>query len=311
MTGAALDQVLLQGRDAIRIADYGTAWSHDDIAVRLAGMADYARCSSLLNKVRGALGQVLLAGGSDAVRARRPCDWTETCAAEVLFGARPRIRIGDHDSEIAKPYVLSAHTTGPDLVIRARVFGHARRWSNAVGLALTTALLGHVRWDRLARDLAPPAARKAVIADVRLESGLGLPASPDPGEAATASLTFATPISAERGDPGADPALLCAAMSRRLALIAPWHGLAADAIFPEMAACLSGLTVEAGARLARTTARLNQGGHRYRNRTVHPPTLRLRPIRADGLSLLQMAEASHVGRGATLGLGRFELALVI
>lgn len=307
MTGAALDLDLLRGRALEGVADYAAAWSQDEITVRLMGMADYAACPSLLNKVRGALGQVLLAGASQAVRDRRPCGWTQTCAAEVFFGARPLIRVGGHDSQIAKPYVLSARARGADLEISIRIFGQARAWSSAARLALTSALQERVFWDHLARDLPRPAPHKGVISDVRCDSTEGLADGRD--GALAAEIAFATPVSAARGDPGADHTLLWPAMARRLALIAPWHGLTAASLYPELVSCLAELTVEAGSAPPRNTGRLDRAGHRYLNRTVYPPRLKLGRVSPDALAVLRMAQASHIGRGATLGLGQIVLTV--
>lgn len=309
MTGATLDSRLIGGRAATCVHDYTAAWSHDEIEVRLAGMADFADCPSLLNKTRGALGCVLLASASEAVRDRRPCNWTRPCAAEVFFGARPLVRVGDHDSEIAKPFVLAAEAVGADLAIRLRVFGLARDWSGTVAEALVAALRDEVRWHLLARDLARPAPCVTVIEGVRLATLIGLP--PPTAAPATAEIAFRTPISAARGDPGRDAGLLSAAMARRLALMAPWHQVSAAAIHPALVAALAFVERATPVRRQDHEQKSTLAGHRYLNRTSAPARLALAGPSVATVTALRMSELTHVGRGASLGLGSFVLTLSI
>lgn len=305
MTGAALDQGLLEGRGDATLADYADAWTHDDICIRLTGMGAFMRCPSLLNKIRGAMGQVLLLGASDPVRDRKPCNWSQTCAAEVFFGARPRVRVGDHDSELTKPYVLWARAEGSVLVIGIRVFGRARAWSGAVCEAMAIALRSHVRWDQLARDLRHPAPHRIAITDVGRQGVTGIPV--DSGGATTVDLAFATPVSAARGDPSIDRDLIWANLARRLALMAPWHGIAAASIHPALVSSLDGLQVEIGEVPAKNPSRAGKSGYRYLDRSTLPPLLKLSQLNSGGLMALRMGEHTHIGRGAALGLGRFVL----
>jgi hypothetical protein len=231
VTAAALNQRLRYGLEAGGIDLLADRWRHDEIEVRLTGMAAFAGSASLLNKVRGALGAVLLAAGSPGVRRRAGCDWLRTCAAEVFFGRRQAVRIGDHDSELTKPFVLRAERQSNDLVVGIRVFGIAREWSPAVADALVVGLRHNVRWDDLARDGAWRAPPKIQIAAVRQLTNVATSKVEElPGRAI---ITFLSPSDVERGQSG-----ILQQIARRLALLAPWHGVEADLVHRELLAAL-------------------------------------------------------------------------
>ncbi len=305
MTGAAIDWRLTGGTRPGTLADFADAWLHHDIIATLPGMAAFVAAPSLLNKVRGALGTALLASASDAVKARRPCDWPQTCTAEVLFGSRPLIRLDGHDSQIATPFVLAGRSQ-PDgsLALSLRVLGLASEWSQSAAAAFATALSTGVRWDQLARDAGRPAPRHIRIDGLRIVP-TRKPAHPAPG---ALIMVFRTPVAVERANIADDPQLLLGAMSRRLALLAPWFGLTPSGVLDAATVASKSGKILIDEPLAKFQP--GYGGHRMRNRLAWPPVLRVISSSADLQIMLQLAAFSHVGRSASTGLGRFDIVFV-
>ncbi len=296
MTAAALDFRLTHGLDDGGLAALAAAWRHDDIAVALAGMAGFAGSPSLLNKVRGALGTVLLAAASPGVLQRRGCDWPQTCAAEVFFGRRRLYRIAGHDSELTKPFVLSAAPDGQDLVIGMRIFGIATDWTAAVSEALVTALRRHVNWALLARDGAwrvPPIV--TVVAVTRQVACRPVPIDSLPDRV---DVVFRTATDSERGGSG-----LPALMARRLALVAPWQRVAAGTVHDDSERALAIAAWREGD--PSSVAVPARGGHRMHGQLAIPPAMSIDRPTLGVLTVLHLVTLCNIGRGASLGLGRF------
>jgi hypothetical protein len=177
---------------------------------------------SLGNKIRGALGTVLLRSASAAARERRPCDWDETCDLEMFFGRRKTVLLGSHASELAKPFVLSAHgLPNGELRIVLRLFGLACDRANAMADALVAALREHVHWSDLARDCGGFLPRLIDPENVAI-TAIGALGVTEPPPAAI--LIFHTPIDVERANPQAKPQQVIVRLMRRLALLTPWQG---------------------------------------------------------------------------------------
>lgn len=303
MTGIALDHLLTHGARPGTLADLVAAWRMDEIEIRLAGMAGFAGSPSLGNKLRGALGEVLLMSASKAVRERRSCGWRHTSTAEMFFGRRPLIRLGDHDSEITKPYVFEIFSQNDgSLRIVMRIFGAACARTTAVADALVYALRRSVRWRDLARDgprflpnhIEPEAVDMAVNVPVRCRDAPG-----------SAELVFVTPLDADRGDPTTSPSLVLERIVRRTALLAPWHGVSLADSYAALVAAAHRIPI--ADFFPTSVPAPPTGGHHAANTMAPPMTIGLSGPLDPIWPALRIGEAAHIGRGAALGLGRYRI----
>lgn len=305
MSGASLDLLLTRNLRAGTITELFDAFIFDDVEFTLAGMGAVARASSLLNKVRGALGEVLLDSASGARRARSSCTWTQTSAAEVFFGKRPLARLGSHDSELAKPFLLSARASeAHELIITLRVFGLARDRTSALVEAMARALT-KVRWADLARDGNWVLPTPIVLADVRCLIARRLECLNFAAHSAV--LTFLSKPDADRADIAERHKSLAERLARRLALMAPWFGLAADKVYDSVAGALATTSIET---LDYLPTDIEKGGHKMRNQLSAAPSFAISNLSPDVVKVLAIAEKSHIGRGANIGLGRFRLEIL-
>ena len=305
MTGAALNHRLLRPDRKMDFSGLASVWREERIQMRLAGMAGFACSPSLLNKVRGALGCVLLESASGAVRERRPCTWSPPCAADVFFGAKPQVRIGAFSSEISKPWVLKARQDEEDLIIAMTVFGLAQGWTGEVAAALVTGLQSRVRWRDLAKDrqLFVPASPEIIERRFITIEKINIPLAPQ-----RICVEFRTALDAERGTPDERPHLLFDRLVRRVSLLARWQGVEVvtdlDILQEDWRACAYDVENWSGRDSGRPERR---GGHKFKNRlacdgamTIGGDLQRLWP-------LLVIGEHTNVGRGASIGLGCYGL----
>lgn len=304
MTGIALDHLLTHGAREATLGEFAEVFLTDEITLVLPGMAAFASSPSLGNKLRGALGDVLLDSASAAVRARSSCDWPHTSTAEIFFGRRPLIRLGDHSSEIAKPFVFEATgRSDGSLSIVLRVFGMARERTHAIADALIVAVRERVRWSDLAKD-GPrflPRIIEPENVEVTKERAVDVSSMAPPA----AELVFLTPIDADRGDAAANSTVVLERISRRVALLAPWHGISLAGVFASLGEAMHDLDIESFEPTSAPTR--GMGGHHMENRLSPPMRLRLSgPLEAIWPALA-ICELAHVGRGASLGLGRYRI----
>ena len=297
---------LLHPGRVVSIEGLTKAWSFDVIEATLSGYGALHGARTLLNKVRGALGNALLAGASDRVRARKPCDWHPPCAAEVFFGRKPSIRIGTHASEIPKPFVLSCESVGQDLVVRMTVFGFARDWSGAVALALADALRNRVRWRRLAEDQAVFVPREVQIRRVRTAAG---PSLDVPNIPASVRLNFLSALDAERGSAIGRPQIVLERLARRVSLLARWHDVALDVTWLQFEQALSRCEM-AFLDDVPPSGYGRRGGHHIDNTVAEIPAIEISGDLDMLWPALVIGETSHIGRGASIGLGRYTVTAI-
>ena len=191
---------------------------------------------------------------------------------------------------------------GGGMTVSLRLFGAAAGRAPALADSLAAALAERVNWPALAKDgdLFLPADRRPVALS------LGPAALAFPAPAAAAEMVFVSPLDAARGDPGADPALILPRLLRRLALLAPWCGVdLAAAHDGALTAALANIAVDA--REGDGPPGPARGGHRRASRLAAPPRLTLTGDLTPLWPALVLGQAVHIGRGASLGLGRYTL----
>ncbi|MEO3430163.1 CRISPR system precrRNA processing endoribonuclease RAMP protein Cas6 [Pelagibius sp. CAU 1746] len=303
--GDAVNQRLLAPKQAVSGEVLAALWSFEQTVVVLPGLGALQNAGNLLQKVRGAFGDALLAGASEPVRAHQPCNWHPPCAAEVFFGRKPCLRVAAHDSEIPKPFVLSSERVNQDLHVKLAVFGFASAWARATSLALAEALRNRVLWAKMAKDLSVFLPKRIELGSMRSCGchGLGLGSAP-----AALRMDFHSPVDAERGSAFEQPEILLRRLLRRVALLARWHDVDLEADWDALEKAIGGIQVNfldyAGPADGRARRR---GGHRLKNRLIELPSLEL----SGDIHLLwpyiAIGETAHIGRGASLGLGRYRL----
>ncbi len=304
MTGIGLDHVLTRLAPEGSLLDLAKSWRMDEIDVTLPGMAAFATSPSIGNKLRGSLGSVLLDSASAAVQNKRPCDWSRTSTAEIFFGSRPLLQLGNHSSEIAKPFVFE--TSGQkdgNLRVKLRIFGRACERTNAVADALITAIYKRIKWTDLAKDGPRFLPRKINPSNVKLTSNC--PLDIDSPDSSDIELIFLVPIDADRGNASISPLLILERIVRRTALLAPWHGMALTKAYEVLINAVGRLTIDTCEPT--NTPAPGTGGHHMKNRLSPPMRLVLSGPLKEILPALAICEYAHVGRGASLGLGRYSL----
>ncbi len=302
MTANALDNQLLQGAVSGWLHALSQNWRMVEIEVDLPGMAGFTASPSLLNKLRGALGEIFLLSASEAVRMRQPCDRPYTSTAEIFFGRRPQIRLDGFDSEVAKPFVLWAtgDRTGK-LVLHMRIFGIGCERANAVADALPQAIPA-IKWRELARDVTASFPPKVTISSIRVTERFLL-LDKRPGDA---KLLFLSPLDAERGNVAEHPELILRRLLRRLALVAPWHGISMATNFDSMASeTIGGAAIELVDYSCVTSA--ERGGQHMANALTAPAMWQLKNATTELRLALQMGTLTHIGRGSSIGLGRYRM----
>lgn len=306
MTGAALNHRLATPSRQVDLAGLCDIWQHRRIVIRVIGMGRFATAPSLLNKVRGALGHVLLQMGSDDVLDRMPCDWTETCAAEGLFRPKPIIAVGPQHPEITKPFRLSAKRYDQDLIVALDLFGFADVWRDEIKWALLQSLRKHVDWRALAKDDALFVPSRIQVAEPVVQAVYLSKLDP---ELRQVRVVFQTPIDIERGDLREHPQLFFERLFIRVGMIARWHEVELNESWNGFKALWDRL--EYSFLGTENGSMQKVGGHKYRNQIRVINKMEIEGNLNRLTFLLTLGEAIGVGRGATIGLGNFELAPVV
>ena len=288
------------------ISDLAAVWHTEEISVVLPGMAGFVHSPSLGNKIRGALGHVLLASASLLVRNRKKCLWRRPSTLELFFRNSGFLQLGEFSSEIAHPFVFSTYgRTDGSLEVNMRIFGSACSRASSICDALIAALCHAVDWQQMLKD-APGFLPTAIEpSDVRHVRGqLDLPSAEHDSDDIWEML-FLSPLDCERGNPVDNPGLILLRLVRRLALLAPWFSISLAESYPD-------LVHEAEQALAQCEyasagSYSVKGGHRFSNQLVVSPVFSVSNVSPSLAVALVLGEKTHIGRGANLGLGRYRL----
>ncbi len=284
-------------------------WQYHTIKICVQGLGAFVDLPGMLNKIRGSLGEALLASASDAVKQEHICPWSPCCAAEVLFAKKPEIAVGieNYRAQIPKPFVLAAERYGSqDLLINMTVFGMADYWVQVACEALVEALHNRVHWHKLAAgEYFVPA--KTEIGSVKIRSHQLNTERVVPDEC---RLSFITPLDTERTEIAANPHQVLKKLLIRVALTARWQGASLASDLDRFYTDWLKLDCRFDGPLHTSTLRLESG--RNKQSGFRDVTMSELAITGDIGSLwpfLLIGEITHIGRGAVRGLGRFHIGV--
>jgi hypothetical protein len=292
---------LLNPERRVPLEELAGTWSAATIEATVAGHGALADDLALMNRIRGALGRVLMQGASRDAIAGKPCSWRPPCALDVLF--REQARLGKHG--IPKPWVLALDRRGFDLIVRITLVGFALEWAGAVAQALAAALQHNIDWKGhgTAHEVFLP---KPHIDRLEVQ-GLNGVMLPRPRTSAT--LDFVTPLDAAGDDPLDRSATVIGRLARRLDLLARWMDIQIDADWEKLSQVWNDLDFDA-ASLSRRAPLDRQSGrerHKFKVELVQGSlgiAGNLEPI----WPIIALGQMCHVGRKATAGLGRYALS---
>lgn len=291
-----LAQRLARPDRAVALEALAAHWAEATVTATVPGHAAVTEEAQLMNRIRGAVGRLLMGGASAEALAGAPCPWIPPCALDVLF--REQARLGKHG--IPKPWVLELDRRGLDLVVRIRLFGFAIDWCGAVAHVLAQALRERIDWATHApgRFLPSPEVARLEIAEAPLR-----PVPPRP----VAALVFLTPLDAAGDDPLDRPATVVGRLARRIDLMSRWMGIAVEADWRSLASHWNSLAYDpAGLRRRALARRSGRSGRGFAAEAVEG-TLTVAGDLAPIWPLVTLGQSCHAGRGATAGLGRYRL----
>lgn len=281
--------------------DLRRAWFQMRIDATVPGFGGLAGDLTLLRRVRGGIGRVLMEGASDEALAGYPCPWQPPSASDLFF--REQGRIGAHG--IPKPFILGAAGRDGDLIITLTLFGLAADWAPILSHALAATLRHRIDWAATRTRTLP-----AAIGPLTLEAhqGLGQDFSLDaPIPPASYHLDFITPMNAEGDDPILRPATIIARLARRVEGLARWQDTAIADDWDHLAHLWYDVDYDtrglAHERMNRHSGRGQQG---FTVPTISG-RLTLRAVPAVLIPLLIIGAETAIGKGATEGFGRYRL----
>ena len=313
MTAQALYETLSNPEKILTARALAERFTHKIIEVQLQGLGALISTPNLLVKVRGAMGQVMLEGASDAVRGQMRCNWSPCCASEVFFADKPSVDLGRRQfqgnqelkPQIIKPFVLSAERAGQqNLLIRMTIFGFAQDWAPMAHQALVSALRYRVRWQALSNDQFFIPARVEIISTRVRDRSIRLPEStPD-----QCTLSFTSPLDTERTGILDNPSRLLQRLAIRVALAARWYGVQLSDELPEAIDGQLPWQVEYFGPVHTDSVRIDSGRSGESGfRKVSMLDARVSGNLTKLWPLLCIGEKLHVGRGAVKGYGRYTL----
>jgi len=194
----------------------------EDIVVRLDVLRDFDTSETLSGRMRGALGQALMAmqPQESQLLERRAALWRTPTAYDALF-CDPIVappRVGSVAAAPARPYVLFTQSSGRRVTITLRVFGRARQFLPTLQQALTRALCDQ------GISVMPLARARARFPDMEMECGQPPQPAPLP-EAAALRLVATSPWMLDRkGRMALDAAMLGNSVISRAAAVLAWCG---------------------------------------------------------------------------------------
>lgn len=282
------------------------AWVEQRATWRLAGLAALAADPGLCGRIRGAFGNRLMAGASQAALAGEPCPWSPSCAFEALWRKQGRLRPGlDH----ASPWVIATDPRNGHLDVSLSLFGFAVDWMPAAIEAMTAALQQDVDWRGRTSLFIP---RIEILSrHVRASEEPTLPEAPVCG----AQLTLLSPLALSGVDPRERPGALLMGLLARVEALARWHDATlAETVDQKALGTLSrALTYDwrevVPVRWARGSKRQDRE-LTMRGLVGELEISAQEPFGSDVLSLLAIGERCRFGADVAFGCGRYALAFL-
>lgn len=282
----------------VALDDLPRAWVAATVAATVPGHGALADDLVVMNRIRGALGRMLMAGASHQAVSGAPCPWDPPCALDLLYREQARL---DRRHGLPKPWVLALDRHDLDLIVTVTLFGFAIEWAGVVGHALVEALRGQIDWHERAPSLFLPAAEVDRLT-IREIDGVVVPR---PRESAL--LDLLTPLDAAGDDPLDRPATVIGRLARRVDLMARWMGVAVDTDWPALAAHWNGLAYDTTDLHRRQLDRRSGRARQAFTLGLVGGSLGVAGDLAPLWPLLVLGQSCHAGRGGTAGLGRYAL----
>jgi hypothetical protein len=300
ISGPDLDSWLAAPPVRLPLEAIPSRWRHTVIEVMCARPSRVYGCPlALLNRVRGALGDALLAGASPEARARLPCPWVPPCTLDILFRQRP---IKGEKAGAPPPYTLAIEAMGEEIEVRLTLIGlAAESCAGEAADGLVRGLRGGIVLNGESRLALEPLRREITFVPEVVR--------PAPNTERI-ELRFVTPVAPRSWDKvSAGPAAVIRGLFDRVAGLARWSGIAIAEDRTWLEARLGAVRID-GSGLSR--------GPVHQRRSVSSPAGSYDiPVLAGRLALsgewrplwplLVLGQTAHAGGRATQGLGRYHL----
>ncbi len=301
MTDDPIGERLRAPARRVALNDLPAVWYRHRVRVLAPHPPGFARDPGLPGRLRGAIGQRLLASASLEAQGGRPCPWRPASALDPFFRAR---RLGP-GLDMPKPLVPFVEEERGILLFGCDIFGFATAWSDALADAMVAGLRGGLL-DAVGRSWTFEPLRR----DIEELRGFRLPS---PGTVA-AVRQFSTPLCLRRGREGMVPeaGAAMASIANRVSGMARWHDAELEADWGALAARWRRLREDRSAlrdeRWMRASAR--QDGRRVPMRG-DVGTLQLDGLDPELALLVAAGATTAMGSHTALGLGRYLPAFVV
>ncbi len=301
----AIARRLVNPARKVCINELSAIWQASAIEATIPGLGALIDVPNLLAKIKGAWVTALLQGASVEARNNKPCAFRPVCSYEALYKEQGAIEFDPRQiNQIPKPFVFEADRHGQNLVVRLILFGFANEWKQGAGHCLVHCLHNLVRWKTLADGLFIPTPVQIQDSQITEPNASQVNACPTDLE-----LEFITPFDVERGDISEQPSLFMLRLARRIYGLSLWQGLKLDIDWQALhqASLNSDFEIVDSNKISN----LKTGSKRQNRKWVKP--VRRATILISGailheyLPLLVLGQQTHIGRGATSGLGRYKL----
>ena len=288
-TAADLQHQLFTPTDSIALESLPLRWRHVCITGRCRGEAVRVERHDLVGKLRGALGEALMATASREALAGEPCTWSPRCGLDILFRCQGKVTKA---LDLPKPYVIGLDVVGEDLLAHLTLFGMAEAWRDSIADAWIHALRS---------PLGIGSSFDVIDRVVAARTGVACLA------ASKLQLAFKTPVQIRQGQERKELTLplLVSSLGNRISGLARWQGLQVDADWPALKAHAETL------RVTKQNAETHHWQRYSRRQDRRVPLAGSREswvIQGDLaplMPLISIGSTTHVGSRTTFGLGRF------
>ncbi len=296
-----VQQRLDEPEQQISLSELAKRWFMQQVEVIIPFYGFLLENEETLSFIRRAWGSELMKGASQNALEEKACSWSPPCALNIFFWEQ--LRFGKHG--LPKPYIFSSDKRGQDLIIKLGIFGFACEWLMPARESLVKALRFGVDWKKLAAGSFLP---KIEIATVRVATIKGIKPIKAPN---SVELNFITPLDTTgRNNILDEPYSLVGRLARRIDGLARWQDVELNVNWQELSEYWKGLDYWTGELFPSVSTRWS---NRQRSKLVNRAVVgqisisgEIEPI----WELLQIGQFCHVGRGAVIGQGRYEMRIL-